>query len=310
MTRFRIALLTLPLVLFIFGLTSCCSLLHGGKLTSGKLDTPQLVSHEGKSTVALVSNDASNTDDKVSDTRVYCSAVWVDDKYILTAHHCVKSEQVRAQEEQDEREKNSPNGTCGVIQTILGLCDPNASTPHKVIKLEGLPIHYIVQNEVMGIGKEPSAQHLGKVVGWDDKKDLALVEAIGEAIPVHEVAKLADKTPGLAEPVHICGHTKGFYWTFLEGTVAGYRDSIPHIDSKSGPFMQVEAPVYFGNSGGGAFDDYGNLVGIADFLLKMPGQAFFVHLDSLHHFLDEQNLHHIKDGPVGHAGSEISSDKE
>src|SRR5579864_772098 len=133
-----------------------------------------------------------------------------------------------------------------------------------------LPIHFVQWKEVDDVGKEPTAWHLSHVVGWDEHKDLALLEAAGNAVPSHEFAKVADVTPGLGEPVHVCGHPKGFYWTFLEGTVAGYRGEIPHMDKKAGPFMQVQIPIFFGNSGGGAFNEYGELVGIADFLTRLP----------------------------------------
>jgi S1-C subfamily serine protease len=44
--------------------------------------------------------------------------------------------------------------------------------------------------------------------------------------------------------------------------------------------------MYFGNSGGGAFNDYGELVGIADWIKRAPEMGFFVHLDTIRSFLD------------------------
>lgn len=276
----------LSLFAILLSLTGC------GKLGSGlspktPLSTPALVSHEGYSTVALVRYDEDNQDDKVSEIKPYCSAVWVDETHILTAHHCVKSIQEEMQEKQDEKEKNPPE--CSLLAKLFGACD-NTPPAHKTIYLKDLPIHFVQWKEVDDVGKEPSAWHLSHVVGWDEHKDLALLEAAGHAIPSHEVAKLADETPGLGESIHICGHPKGMYWTFLEGTVAGYRSEIPHMDKKAGPFMQAQTPIYFGNSGGGAFNNYGELVGIADFLMKLPGEGFFVHLDNIRAFLVDQNL--------------------
>lgn len=251
------------------------------------LSTPALVSHEGYSTVALVRYDEDNQDDKVSEIKPYCSAVWVDETHILTAHHCVKSIQEEMQEKQDEKEKNPPE--CSLLAKLFGACD-DTPPPHKTIYLKDLPIHFVQWKEVDDVGKEPTAWHLSHVVGWDEHKDLALLEAAGHAVPAHEFAKLADETPGLGEAIHICGHPKGMYWTFLEGTVAGYRGEIPHMDKKAGPFMQAQTPIYFGNSGGGAFNNYGELVGIADFLMKLPNEGFFVHLDNIRAFLVDQNL--------------------
>ena len=276
----------LSLFAILLSLTGCGKLIASATPKT-PLSTPALVSHEGYSTVALVRYDEDNRDDKVSEIKPYCSAVWVDETHILTAHHCVKSIQEEMQEKQDEKEKNPPE--CSLLAKLFGACD-DTPPPHKTIYLKDLPIHYVQWKEVDDVGKEPTAWHLSHVVGWDEHKDLALLEAAGHAVPSHEVAKLADETPGLGESVHICGHPKGMYWTFLEGTVAGYRGEIPHMDKKAGPFMQVQSPIFFGNSGGGAFNNYGELVGIADFLMKLPAEGFFVHLDNIRAFLVDQNL--------------------
>lgn len=252
------------------------------------LSTAQQVSHERYSTVALVRYDTDNDDDEVSDIKPYCTAVWVDDTHILTAFHCVKGMQEEMRSKQDEKEKATTESCDGLAQ-LLDLCD-DEPVAHQTIYLKGLPIHYVQWKEVQDMGKEPTAWHLSQVVGWDEIKDLALIEAMGNAIPSHQVTKLAIETPAIGETVHIVGHPKGFYWTFLEGTVAGYRSEIPHMDKNSGPFMQVQSPIYFGNSGGGAFNSYGELVGIADFLTQLPAEGFFVHLDSIRGFLQEQNL--------------------
>lgn len=282
----RISVSLLSIFAILFSLVGC------GGSTSGlvpkvPLSTSQLVSHEGYSTVALVRYDEDHEDDKTSEIEPYCSAVWVDETHILTAHHCVKSIQEEMQAKQDEKEKNPVE--CGGLAALLGLCD-DTPVPHKTIYLKDLPIHYVQWKEVDDVGKEPTAWHLSHVVGWDEHKDLALLEAAGHAVPSHEVAKLAEETPALGESIHVCGHPKGLYWTFLEGTVAGYRGEIPHMDKKSGPFMQAQTPIFFGNSGGGAFNNYGELVGIADFLMRLPAEGFFVHLDNIRAFLQDQNM--------------------
>jgi hypothetical protein len=279
MKTLSISLLSFFVILFSF--TGCSA------LSRAPLSTPALVSHEGSSTVALVRYDTDHQDDETSQIEPYCSAVWVDQTHILTAFHCVKSIQEEMQEQQDQKEKKPV--VCNPIAKLFGACD-DTPPPHKTIYLKGLPIHYVQWQEVTGVGQEPSAWHLSHVVGWDEPTDLALLQAAGQAIPSHEFARLADQTPALMETVHVCGHPRGMYWTFLEGKVAGYRSEIPHTDQKKGPFMQVQVPIYFGNSGGGAFNQYGELVGIADFLMKLPAEGFFVHLDNIRAFLQDQHL--------------------
>lgn len=252
-----------------------------------KLSTQQMVSHEGNSTVALVYTNNDNLDTKVSDVRPICTAVWLDDTHILTAFHCAKGIQEDLQDKQDEKEKNTP--ACGGIAALLHMCDPDAPAKHTVVELQGLPMHYVTWAESEGMGHEPTGIHLSKLVGWDKDHDLALLEAQGRAIPKHETAEVAEAVPGMGEPIHTVGHPKGLYWTFLEGTVAGYLQSVPH-DEKLGPALQLQVPIYFGNSGGGAFNEYGQLIGIADFLMRVPSEGFYVPVVTIREFLVAQNM--------------------
>lgn len=265
----------------VISLTSCVSNNHGFR--TKRLSMSQLVSHNGYSTVALVHYDEDNMDQKISDISVICAGVWIDDKHILTANHCAKHIQKEMQAKRDKREKAIREAGCDIFEMLLnGGC---LSQRHKVIGEKNLPIHFVQWLEADDPGKEPTAWHLSKVVGWDDRYDLALLEAAGQAIPPHETATLATVDPEIGESVHIVGHPNKLYWTFLEGTVASYRGSIAHVEDTDGPFLQIRSPVYFGNSGGGAFNDRGELVGIADFLMGLPSEGFFIPAVSLRKFL-------------------------
>jgi hypothetical protein len=274
-------------VFVALGVTSC-----GGAIQAASvpLTIPQLVSHEGYSTVALVWDDIDNDQDDVSDIRVSCSAVWVDATHILTAYHCVVGERQRQQARQDEKEKNRP--ACEELAILLGICDPDEEVKHKVIETKGLSMHFIQWKEVDDVGKEPTAQHLAHVVSWDESHDLALLEAAGHAIPSHEVARVAVAVPGYGERIHVCGHLRGLYWSFLEGSMAGYRGDMPvlHKGKTIGPVMQLQVPIYYGNSGGGAFNEAGELIGIADFLMNIPAEGFFIPVDPIRAFLIDQEI--------------------
>lgn len=190
--------------------------------------------------------------------KVYCTGVWVGEKEILTAHHCVQA----------------------VANIIAGISDGDEDAP-----VDDVKIHYIVQGEVEGVQEEPNGIHLGKVSADDSTHDLALVNVVGNVIPPHGVVDLADIGPGVGERVEVVGHVRGYYWTYIEGVVASYRDSVPGVD-KMGPFMQVSAPIYFGNSGGGIFNNSGELVGIVSFLDgSAPLLNFAVSLKNIDNFL-------------------------
>jgi len=209
-------------------------------------------SHMGKSTVALVFTD----EDK--EVIPFCSGVWISEQEILTAGHCAAAIAKKVKD----------------LPDIEGLEIDPVDTP----------VHFIVQDEVTSVGKEPSGMHLAKVTSYDGPHDLALLHAEGKLIPPHESAELASELPAVGERIFIVGHPKGMYWTFIEGVVSSYREDLP-TDTKKGPYVQISAPVWFGNSGGGAFDSRGDLVGIASFITRAPNTSFFVHPEAINKFL-------------------------
>ncbi|HLG47075.1 MAG TPA: Do family serine endopeptidase [Reyranella sp.] len=97
-----------------------------------------------------------------------------------------------------------------------------------------------------------------KVIGTDARTDLALIKVEGgSSFPF---AKLADGKPRIGDWVLAVGNPFG-----LGGTVTAGIVSAMGRDIGNGPyddFIQIDAPVNKGNSGGPAFDVDGNVVGV------------------------------------------------
>lgn len=256
-----------------------------------------MVAHEGSATVALMGYRDDKDTTVTTGYRPFCTGVWVDEKHILTANHCVEGEQEWQQERLDKRKEASKEAPKTLQELFQKLFGGGGVEEGDTVEKMGLKIHYIVEKEVMGVAAEPSAWHLSKVVGFDAAHDLALLEAQGGLLPPHKVARVATEAPALLEHVNIVGHQTGLYWTYMDGKVAAYRDADHYkrltagSDKESkGPYMQVMSPVFYGNSGGGAFNDYGDLVGIAVRISRAPEVSFFVHLDSIRSFLQSQKV--------------------
>ncbi len=282
MKRYFSLLLTAVLVMMMGG---CASL--GGMAPKLKMSNQQMIAHEGASTVALMIYQDEKETTQTTGYRPFCTGVWVDDTHILTADHCAKAVQRLEQKRLDarkEKNKEEPKTLQELLQRLFG--GGGLEEPDTINEM-GLSVHFIQEKEVIEVGKEPSAWHLSKVVAFDESHDLALLEAVGKAIPAHRVAKVAATTPDVGEHVNVVGQPVGMYWTYVQGNVSAYRgaDMLKGKDNK-GPWMQVAAPVYFGNSGGGCFNDYGELVGIADWIKDAPLMSFFVHVDTIRNFLD------------------------
>jgi len=97
-----------------------------------------------------------------------------------------------------------------------------------------------------------------KVIGTDQRTDVALIKVEGSSD--FPFAKLADGKPRIGDWVLAVGNPFG-----LGGTVTAGIVSAVGRDIGNGPyddFIQIDAPVNKGNSGGPAFDVDGNVVGV------------------------------------------------
>src|ERR1700684_4564618 len=111
-------------------------------------------------------------------------------------------------------------------------------------------------------GKSMSA----KVIGVDSKTDLALLKAEGANFPY---VTFAAHTPRVGDWVIAVGNPFG-----LGGTVTAGIVSAPRRDIGSGPyddFLQIDAPVNHGNSGGPTFDAEGEVVGVNTSIFSPSG---------------------------------------
>src|SRR5215212_8636519 len=106
----------------------------------------------------------------------------------------------------------------------------------------------------MDDGKTYSA----KVIGTDPRTDLALIKVAGRTD--FPFAKLSDTKPRIGDWVLAVGNPFG-----LGGTVTAGIVSASGRDIGNGPyddFIQIDAPVNKGNSGGPAFDTDGEVMGV------------------------------------------------
>jgi hypothetical protein len=247
----------ISLLLLIMG---CRAGVEVGKTTTPVRAPSELTAHMGNSTVGLVIRAKGLA-------RVYCTGVWVSQDTILTAAHCVEAAaKMNKKIAEINKGENSDSDDDEIVDPI------------------GEPISYVIESEVNGVGEEPSAIHLAKVTVNDSAHDLALVRALPGGLHMHDIAELTNEMPALGEHVYIVGHVRGLWWSYVEGVISAYRKELIGID-KVGPFIQTSSPVYYGNSGGGLFDKYGNLVGICSFMAGAPQTNFFIHADSIRRLL-------------------------
>src|SRR5437899_3824434 len=97
-----------------------------------------------------------------------------------------------------------------------------------------------------------------KVIGTDARTDVALIKVEGRSD--FPFAKLSDSKPRIGDWVLAVGNPFGLGGTVTAGIVSASGRDIGH-----GPyddFIQIDAPVNKGNSGGPAFDTSGEVMGV------------------------------------------------
>ena len=105
-----------------------------------------------------------------------------------------------------------------------------------------------------------------KVIGVDPKTDLALLKVKGDSYPF---VTFAEKSPRVGDWVIAVGNPFG-----LGGTVTAGIVSARGRDIGSGPyddFIQIDAPVNHGNSGGPTFNADGQVVGVNTAIFSPSG---------------------------------------
>jgi len=118
--------------------------------------------------------------------------------------------------------------------------------------------NHVVENaESVKVTTDDGKNYTAKVIGTDPRTDLALIKVDGSNFPY---VKLADNAPRVGDWVLAVGNPFG-----LGGTVTAGIVSARGRDIGAGPyddFIQIDAPVNKGNSGGPTFDVDGNVIGV------------------------------------------------
>src|ERR1700759_3517619 len=118
--------------------------------------------------------------------------------------------------------------------------------------------HVVDGADKVEVTTDDGKTYKAKVIGTDARTDLALIKVeSGSNFPF---AKLSDGNPRIGDWVLAVGNPFG-----LGGTVTAGIVSASGRDIGNGPyddFIQIDAPVNKGNSGGPAFDTGGNVVGV------------------------------------------------
>jgi serine protease Do len=127
--------------------------------------------------------------------------------------------------------------------------------------------HVVDKADTVEVTADDGKTYTAKVIGTDPRTDIALIKVEGRSDFPH--VQLADKAPRVGDWVLAVGNPFG-----LGGTVTAGIVSARGRDIGAGPyddFIQIDAPVNKGNSGGPTFDVDGNVIGVNTAIFSPSG---------------------------------------
>ncbi|MGA3295468.1 MAG: trypsin-like peptidase domain-containing protein [Candidatus Acidiferrales bacterium] len=118
--------------------------------------------------------------------------------------------------------------------------------------------HHVVEGEAsIDVVFRNGSKLLGKVVYVDSSRDFALVKVEGTGFPYLRLAGLDRIRVG--ETVIAIGSPVGLEETVTRGIISAVRSG---VDDQPGTWLQTDASINHGNSGGPLLDAHGDVVGI------------------------------------------------
>ncbi len=150
--------------------------------------------------------------------------------------------------------------------------------------------HVVEKAESVQVTTDDGKTHTAKVIGTDPRTDLALIKVEGGTFPY---VKLSDKTPRIGDWVLAVGNPFGLGGTVTAGIVSARGRDIGA--SAYDDFIQIDAPVNKGNSGGPAFDTNGNVIGVNTAIFSPSGGsvgiAFAIPADTVSSVVNQLKEH-------------------
>jgi serine protease Do len=202
-----------------------------------------------------------------------------------------------------------------------GMPAPNGNGRHGFVQGQGsgffvsadgyiVTNHHVVDNAItVQVVTEKGSTLDAKVIGTDPKTDLALIKVDGGTD--FPFVKLAGIMPRVGEWVVAMGNPFG-----LDGTVTAGIVSAHGRDIGAGPyddFLQIDAPVNRGNSGGPTFNTRGEVVGVNTAIYSPSGGsvgiAFAIPATTVKTIVDQLKMHgHVDRGWLGAQIQAVSAD--
>ena len=170
---------------------------------------------------------------------------------------------------------NMPSGQNGIPhgkQMITGLGSGFFISPDGYAVTNN---HVVQHAKTVQIKTENGQTYKAKVIGTDPKTDLALIKV--EADKTFPYVKFAEHEPRIGDWVVAIGNPFGLSETVTAGIVSAKNRDIG--GSSYDDYIQIDAPINKGNSGGPAFNTNGNVIGVNTAIFSPSGGSVGIGFD-------------------------------
>jgi serine protease Do len=135
--------------------------------------------------------------------------------------------------------------------------------------------HVVEHAKAVEIKTENGQTYKAKVIGTDPKTDLALIKV--DSDKTFPYVKFAEHEPRIGDWVVAIGNPFGLSETVTAGIVSAKNRDIG--GSSYDDYIQIDAPINKGNSGGPAFNTNGNVIGVNTAIFSPSGGSVGIGFD-------------------------------
>lgn len=142
------------------------------------------------------------------------------------------------------------------------------------ISADGLIVtnnHVVANAEEITVRLNDDREFQATVVGADPETDLAVLRVEGTNFPF--VRFETEARPRVGDWVLAIGNPLGLGGTVTAGVVSAYGRQVGQAETPYVDYMQIDAPINRGNSGGPTFDIHGRVIGVNSAILSPNGYS-------------------------------------
>jgi serine protease Do len=138
--------------------------------------------------------------------------------------------------------------------------------------------NHVVENaDSIKVTLNDKRQLTAKVIGRDEGTDLAVLKVDGSGFPFVNFEDTAK--PRVGDWVLAIGNPLGLGGTATAGIVSTIARQLPDNSTQFVDYIQIDAPINRGNSGGPTFDVYGRVIGVNTAIYSQSGGSIGIGFD-------------------------------